>query len=61
MNVWKERCMKDLAEGRFDRVRRSFAYDVSVCESLEQLADIAREWVCDLEDMMEELNGYGNG
>ena len=57
MNVWKEKCMKNLAEGRFDKIRSSFAYDVSSCENMEQLIDIARDWVYDLEDIMEELNG----
>lgn len=57
MNVWKDRCMNDLKEGRFAQVRDSFAYDVSVCEDLEQLLAIARDWVYDLEDIMEELNG----
>ena len=57
MNVWKEKCMKNLAEGRFDKIKSSFAYDVSACENMEQLIDIARDWVYDLEDIMEELNG----
>lgn len=56
MNVWKEKCMKDLSEGRFDKIRHSFAYDVGMCEDLEQLLAIAMDWVYDIEDMMEELN-----
>lgn len=57
MNVWKEKCVKDLKEGRLDKIKRSFAYDIGECEDLEQLIGVAREWVYDLEDMEDELNG----
>lgn len=61
MNVWKERCRKELAEGRFWSIRDSFASDITGCVNMEQLIGMASEWLCDLEDMMEEMNGRNDG
>ena len=57
MNVWIDKCVEHLKKGELDSIKRSIAVDVMDCASLEGVKSILEEWIADINDIEEAMDG----
>ena len=57
MKVWIDKCVEHLKKGELDSIKRSIAVDVMDCASLEDVKSILEEWIMDIDDIEEVMNG----
>lgn len=57
MNAWIDRCVESLKKGELDSIKRSICADVMEYDSLEGVKSILEEWVADIDDIKEALDG----
>ena len=57
MKVWIDKCVEHLKKGELDSIKRSIAVDVMDCASLEGVKSILEEWIVDINDIEEAMDG----
>lgn len=57
MKVWIDKCVEHLKKGELDSIKRSITVDVMDCTSLEDVKSILEEWIVDINDIEEVMNG----
>ena len=57
MNIWKDICTRALENGQLGAIKKYIRDDVTAAASLEGVRSVLEEWVADIYDIEEAMNG----
>lgn len=57
MNIWRDICIRALENGQLDSIKRHIKSDVDSAGCIGDIRDMLEEWISDIYDIEEAING----